>query len=84
MSRTGIIAGVLWAIVAGLILAAWVVMLAFGERHWMTAALLALTGCALSALAATLHIKTYACRVSRVIRVTAGGRSDHQATLRGM
>lgn len=71
VSRVGIMAGVLWAAVLGLMVAAWVVIL-FAEQHWTVAGMLAASGCALSALAATLQIKTYACRMSRLIRVTAG------------
>lgn len=71
MSTCGVIAGALWAVVAGLLLAAWTVALVWSD-HWRVAGMLAATGCATSALAATLHIKTYACRVSRLIRVANG------------
>lgn len=61
----------LWAVVLGLLVAAWVVIL-FADSHWTVAGMLAASGCALSALAATLHIKTYACRMSRLIRISSG------------
>ncbi len=75
VSKGGVMAGVLWAVVAGLMLAAWVVILA-ADNYWTIAGMLAATSCATSALAATLHIKTYACGMARLIRVTAGAPSN--------
>lgn len=71
VSRTGIISGVLWVVVTGLLGGAWAVVLLVGD-HLPIAGMLAATGCALSALAATLQIKTYACGVSRLVRATSG------------
>lgn len=73
VSRTGIVAGALWLAVLALILGAWGVVL-FASEHYGVAGMLAASGCALSALAATLHIKTYACRVSQLVRASAASR----------
>lgn len=76
MSKVGIIAGTLWAGVAGLMLSGWIVVLVTGHEAWHIAGMLAASACALSALAATIHIKIYACRISRLIRVTGGLERD--------
>lgn len=81
VSRNGIAAGVLWTLVAGLLMAAWAVVL-WTEGHEFVAGMLAATGCATSALAATMQIKTYACRLSRLVRMTAGAREEVDTGLR--
>lgn len=75
VSKTGMAAAALWAVVIALLGSAWVVILA-AEHHLEVAGMLAATGCATSALAATLHIKTYACRMSRLIRLSSGLELD--------
>lgn len=81
VSKTGIAAGALWATVLALMVAAWVVIL-FADSHWTVAGMLAASGCALSALAATLHIKTYACRLSQLVRATVGANGGDLRSLR--
>ena len=83
MSRLGVVAGSLWAAVAGLIGAGWLVAMVW-TGQWVVALMLALSGCALSALAATLHIKTYACRLSALVRVSAGLDRDDYAGPRAL
>lgn len=75
MSKLGVVAGSLWAAVAGLLGAGWLVATVW-TGQWVIALMLALSGCALSALAATLHIKTYACRLSALVRVSTGIERD--------
>ncbi len=70
VSKGGVRAGALWVVVAALLIAAWVVILA-ADDYWTIAGMLAATSCATSALAATLHIKTYMCRLSRLVRLSA-------------
>ena len=70
-SKNATIAALLWFAVAALITAAWLVGL-LTDGHLHVAGLLAATGCALSALAAVLHIRTYACRLVRMVRVSSG------------
>jgi predicted membrane protein len=71
VSTVGVISGVLWSIVVGLLLSAWVVSFVWPQHHHK-AILLAMTGGILSAMAATMQIRTYACRLSRLIRVANG------------
>lgn len=80
VSRIGIAAGMLWATVVGLLMAAWAVA-TWSQENWLLAGMLAATGCATSAMAATLQIKTYACKMSRLIRATASVRSTGEASL---
>lgn len=70
ISRTAVVASILWAVVALLILAAWGAFAAHGFGPCPGAMMLGLSGCALSAAAATLHIKTYALRACNLIRAT--------------
>lgn len=62
-----------WGVVVALMLSGWVTMVATPE-HWKVAGMLAATACASSALAATLHIKCYAVRLSCLMRATSGLR----------
>ena len=63
---------VLWALVGGLLLSAWIVAL---ERSDLVAiyGMLAATGLALSAVAATVHIRVYAARICTLVRATSQG-----------
>lgn len=85
VTKTGVAAGAAWAVVAGLLIAAWSVAV-WSEGHWLVAGMLAATGCASSAVAATLQIRTYACRLSRLFRIAAGldGRGCGTPELRSL
>jgi len=58
---------VVWAAVIALLISAWLVMLA-APRQWRLAFLLGGSACVLSPMAATLHIRSFAVRVSSLIR----------------
>lgn len=60
-----------WVTTLVFILAAWVVML-FAEDQWKLAFLLGGTGCAMSAVAATLHIRSFIVRICSLVRATNG------------
>lgn len=72
MTKMGAAAGAAWALALLLIIGAWAVALQGGEEHWQVAVMLAFTGCVTTGLAVTLHVRTYVCRLSRLIRVSAG------------
>lgn len=65
----------LWALVAALLAYAWYLM-GQGPVHHHRALLVAMSGAALSALTATLHIKLYVIRVCALIRTIARVRCD--------
>ncbi len=69
LSRTALIAGILWLLVVSLIGGAWLLM-ALEPDHWKYAGLMAGTGCALSAIAAVAHLKLYSMRLCALIRAT--------------
>lgn len=71
ISRTGVAAGALWVLTAGLLGAAWLVILIDG-KDWRAAGMLAATAATLSPVSAVLHLRTYHCRVSNLIRATSG------------
>lgn len=75
VSRASIIAFVLWFLAGGLLAAAWAVALA-APGHAIIAGMLAATALGLSAVAATAHIRIFACRVSRLVRASSGQGSD--------
>ena len=81
VSKCALGAAVLWVLVAGLITAAWVVALSV-PHHWVVAGMLATTACALSALAAVVHIRLFVGRVIRLIRACNGLESSPSADLR--
>lgn len=56
-----------WAATVGLIFAGWMVLL-FDQEHWMIGGILAASGCAMSAVAATLHIRSFMVRMCSLIR----------------
>ena len=64
-----------WACVLAFMTAAWMVA-AFDPRGWHVAALLALSGCATSAAAATLHIRSFMVRLSSLVRATSFRQFD--------
>lgn len=71
VSRASIVAFLLWFLVAALLVAAWVVAI-LAPDHFVIAGMLAATALALSAVAATAHIRLFACRLSRLVRVGTG------------
>lgn len=75
MSSLAVWASVLWLVVGGLLLAAWVVAL---NRPDLMAiyGMLAATGLGLSAVAATVHIRVYAARICTLVRATRQGGQD--------
>lgn len=62
------VAAALWVLVALFVASAWAV--AFGGQ-WLPALLIAQTGCTLSAIAATRHIRCYMVRLAALVRATA-------------
>lgn len=71
VSKAAVVATVLWVTVTGLIAASWAVILTDPES-WRLGGLLGVTACALSAGAATWHVKLYSIRVVNLIRATSG------------
>lgn len=71
MSRLALTAYLLWTAVSLLVGAAWLLM-AINTEAWRWSGLLAVTGLALSAVAATAHMKVYAVRVCGLVRATSG------------
>ena len=67
----GVWAGMLWALTAFVMATAWA-LLVISEENWIYAGMLAATGATLSTVAGVLHVKTYACRVSALVRICAG------------
>lgn len=60
-----------WTVVAGLLMAAWVVMI-LDPGDWRLAVLLLETACVGSAVACVLHVRSYVVRVCAVIRASRG------------
>lgn len=56
-----------WALVVGLLFAAWWIALLLPEQ-WVVAGMLAATACASSAMAATLQIRCYMVRTCNLVR----------------
>lgn len=71
VSRASILAFALWFLVAALLTAAWIVAI-WAEAHFVIAGMLAATALGLSAVAATAHMRLFACRLSRVVRASTG------------
>jgi hypothetical protein len=69
ISLSKLITAALWAWVALLFAAAWGTWLWHDSDIWM---MLAFTGCASSALAATAQIRCYSLRICGLLRATAG------------
>lgn len=69
ISTTRLFATVAWITVACFMVAAWTTWLAGTDHVW---ALLGLTGCACSAIAAVAHIHCYAMRLAHLVRVANG------------
>ena len=80
VSTSKLITGVLWGWVAALFLAAWVTWWyeSTGDL-WM---MLAFTGCASSALAATSQIRCYSLRICGLLRAT--GQLEDAPSLRSL
>lgn len=75
--------GAAWAVVVLLMVTAWIVMLL--SDHWRVAGMLAASSCASSAFAATMQIRCYAVRTSRLIVAVLGPEaSPRAATVRSM
>lgn len=68
VSRLAILVSIAWGTVAALIVGAWLVLMSAEPGPWTLGMLLALSGCALSALAAVLSIRRYVSRTCRLIR----------------
>lgn len=81
VSRASLAAFLLWFLVAALLIAAWVVAIV-NPASFIIAGMLAATALALSAVAATAHIRLFACRLSRLVRVTKGIESQDVTRLR--
>lgn len=71
-SRGVVVAGVWWAVTALMLLVAWAVWVIGGQTHIFTAVLIAETACVFSAVAAVAHLRCYAARICRLVRVTGG------------
>ena len=83
ISRLAIAAGFAWSGVALLILLGWVVAIIAMEANWVViGGMLAATGCALAAAAATLSIRRYLTRTCALIRNLHGIDSGESERLR--
>ena len=71
-SRGVVLAAAGWLSTALLLLIAWVAWAVGGPENIHIVLLTSQTACALSAVAAVLHLRCYAARICRLIRVTAG------------
>ena len=83
VSKAALVVVSLWGLVLALVLAAWAVAM-MNPDAWSVAAVLAMTGCATSALAATLHIRLFATRICRLIRATSGLDGPEPSELRAL
>lgn len=68
-------AWIAWTAVVGLLVAAWLLLL-LDQDHWRVAGLLAFTACAGSAIAATLHIRSFLVRVCSLVRAASIRRDE--------
>lgn len=68
--RCRVYAWIGWAVVLALIVSAWAVMVV-GVHEWRIAFLLGGSGCAMSAVAATLHIRSFMVRVCSLVRAAS-------------
>ena len=75
-SRGVVMAAVAWAMTALVLFMAWCYWALGSADNIHFAILIAETACVLSALAAVLHIRCYAARICRLIRVTSDLRRD--------
>jgi hypothetical protein len=80
-SHTAAIATVLWLTVGALIAAGWGIVI-FAPHRWLVAGMLAATGCALSPLAATLHVRIFQVRTCGLIRAASGLAPSPDADVR--
>lgn len=71
VSRTSLVAALLWVTVVKLFVLAWVVAV-LREEWWLWAGMLAATGLVVSAVAATTSMRLYALRVCSLVRATSG------------
>lgn len=71
VSRTSLLAMTLWVVVVLLLAMAWLVAIQRPD-WWLWAGMLAATGLAVSAVAATAHMRIYAVRMCSLIRATSG------------
>lgn len=69
VATSKLITSALWAWVAALFIAAWLTYAITTHDIWM---MLAFTGCASSALAATSQIRCYSLRICGLLRVASG------------
>ena len=82
VSKEKMNAGIAWALVVGLMMVAWGVML-LAPDHWHIAGMFAATSCALSAYAAVLHLRCYAVRLAGLVRAMGSvQREDGPSPLR--
>ena len=80
MSVDRFVCRVTWTVVLGLLVGAWVVALRDGD-DWLIAGLMAATGCATSAVAATLQIRQYVVRTCTLVRALGGAAELERPTL---
>lgn len=67
-----------WILAAVLIAAAWI-MLLVDENDWRVAAGLGQSACAVTAVAVTLHVRSFMVRVSDLIRATRSAEGHEAA-----
>lgn len=75
VNKGQVTANAVWSVVAGLIAAAWAVVL-MAPDHLVIGGMLAATACALSAFAAVLHIRCYVVRLAGLVRATSSIQND--------
>lgn len=73
ISRTSLIATMLWTAMVVLFAAAWAIAITHHD-WWLWAGMLSATGLGVSAIAATTHIRLYALRMCSLIRATSSAQ----------
>lgn len=69
VSKGQVAANVVWATVVGLMAAGWLVILLSAD-HKAIGGMFAATSCAVSAFAATMHMRCYVVRLAGLVRAT--------------
>lgn len=68
--RCRVWAAIAWAVTVALVVAAWAVLMS-APGHWRLGFLLGGSGCAMSAVAATVHIRSFMVRVCSLVRAAS-------------
>lgn len=82
-SKSGTYSAALWGLVTAFVSAAWIVGI-WAPAQWRVSGLLAATGCATSAMAATLQIRSYMIRLCGLVRAASGLEQADGAPVRSL